>query len=97
MSITRKAIYRMIDDERARQKIKWAGPHAWGIGDCSSSFVDDIVKSAVLSEECGEVSRAVLDKDNDHLTKELVQVAAVCVAWLECELKKGEANGKRTD
>jgi len=37
----------------------------------------------VLAEECGEVSRAVLEKDADGLRSELVQVAAVAVAWLE--------------
>jgi NTP pyrophosphatase (non-canonical NTP hydrolase) len=37
----------------------------------------------VLAEECGEVSRAVLDRDADALRLELVQVAAVAVAWLE--------------
>jgi len=45
---------------------------------------------AVLVEEVGEVARAVLekqrlanDKHGKDLRKELVQTAAVCVAWLE--------------
>ena len=37
----------------------------------------------VLAEECGEVARAVLDLDADATRTELVQVAAVAVAWLE--------------
>lgn len=40
----------------------------------------------VLAEEVGEVMRAVLDGedvDEYELRDELVQVAAVCVAWLE--------------
>jgi NTP pyrophosphatase (non-canonical NTP hydrolase) len=37
----------------------------------------------VLAEECGEVARAVLDKDDDALRTELAQVAAICLAWLE--------------
>jgi NTP pyrophosphatase (non-canonical NTP hydrolase) len=42
------------------------------------------VKAVVLSEECGEVSRAVLQSlPIDDLRAELVQVAAVAVAWLE--------------
>jgi NTP pyrophosphatase (non-canonical NTP hydrolase) len=36
----------------------------------------------VLAEECGEVARAALDGTID-LKDELVQVAAVAVAWLE--------------
>jgi len=35
------------------------------------------------SEECGEAARAVLDTDIDQLRTELIQVAAVAVAWLE--------------
>jgi NTP pyrophosphatase (non-canonical NTP hydrolase) len=41
------------------------------------------VKAAVLAEECGEVARAVLEVDMRGLRDELVQVAAVAVAWLE--------------
>ena len=59
------------------------GAHDWGPGDCSSPAVADIVKTAVLSEECGEAARAVLDTDIDQLRTELIQVAAVAVAWLE--------------
>ena len=70
-----------LDAERERQADKWRGQHPWGTGDCSSQAVTPIVKAVVLSEECGEVSRAILDK-NDPL-EELVQVAAVAVAWLE--------------
>lgn len=72
-----------IDAERARQRDKWGGRHAWGVGDCSSTGVSAVVKAAVLAEECGEVARAVLDGDSDQLVRELVQVAAVVVAWLE--------------
>jgi NTP pyrophosphatase (non-canonical NTP hydrolase) len=43
--------------------------------------VADPVKAAVLMEECGEVARAVLDIAD--VRSELVQVAAVAIAWLE--------------
>ncbi len=76
-------VYALIDGERDQQALKWAAPHRWGVGDCSSRMVDATTKAAVLSEECGEVARAVLDHDQDHLRVELVQVAAVAVAWLE--------------
>ena len=81
----RSSVYALIDAERARQAAKWGGPgpHVWGQGDCSSSDVADIVKVAVLTEEVGEVARAVLEVDLEHLRRELVQVAAVAVAWLE--------------
>lgn len=79
--MNRIAIYQEIDAERTRQTGKWMGEHDWGRGDCSSPEVPEIVKVAVLSEECGEVARAVLD--GKGLRKELIQTAAVCVAWLE--------------
>lgn len=79
----REDVYDLIDAERERQREKWGGSHEWGQGDCSSHDVATIVKAAVLTEECGEVARAVLDMNDDALRAELVEVAAVCVAWLE--------------
>ena len=81
--MNRDRIYGLIDGERDRQAARWGGGHDWGVGDCSSRAVERVVKSAVLSEECGEVARAVLDRDDAALFAELVQVAAVAVAWLE--------------
>lgn len=80
----RPDIVALIDDERERQATKFYGKHVWGYGDCSSIGVEDIIKVAVLSEECGEVARAVLDElDDSELIAELVQVAAIACAWLE--------------
>ncbi len=86
--MNRKDIYTLIDQERHHQTIKWAGMHSWGSGDASSTDVADIVKAAVLTEETGEVARAVLDSSpTEALRAELVQVAAVAVAWLrQCEM-----------
>lgn len=81
--MNRADIYALIDAERDRQRDKWDRPHAWGSGDCSSPNVADGVKAAVLAEEAGEVARAFLEGDATGLTDELVQVAAVAVAWLE--------------
>ena len=77
----RAQVYALIDAERERQREKWRGQHAWGSGDCSSAGIAPIVKAVVLAEECGEVARAILER-NDPL-EELVQVAAVAVAWIE--------------
>jgi hypothetical protein len=79
----RSDVYALIDAERDRQLERWADVHRWGAGDCSSRTVADPVKVMVLTEECGEVARAVLDHDDAGLRAELVQVAAVAVAWLE--------------
>lgn len=56
--------------------------------DVASIVEDDVLKLAVLSEEFGEVARAVLNralglKALTHLQEELIQVAAVAVAWAE--------------
>jgi NTP pyrophosphatase (non-canonical NTP hydrolase) len=66
----------LIAAERKRQDARF-GPHA--------GFDKDPPErnAAVLTEECGEVSKAVLEKDIENLKEELVQVAAVCWAWLE--------------
>jgi NTP pyrophosphatase (non-canonical NTP hydrolase) len=76
-------IWGAIAVERERQQNLWNREHAWGYGDCSSDRVDDTVKVAVLLEEAGEVARAVLTQNHENLRAELVQVAAVALAWLE--------------
>lgn len=80
--MNRETIWMAIVTERLRQEERWGGSHGWGEGSCSSLTLPDIVKAAVLGEEAGEVQRAVLDRD-PNLKEELVQVAAVAVAWLE--------------
>ncbi len=79
----REAIFDAITEERRAQWRKFNGPHEWGTGDCSSLTLMPEVKVMVLTEETGEVARAVMERDPDQLRTELVQVAAVCVAWLE--------------
>lgn len=83
-----KQIFKAIRCERKKQADKWNRSHDWGYGDCSSGLVERMTKVAVLTEEVGEVARAVLENksaDNEELREELVQVAAVAVAWLEHE------------
>lgn len=79
----RNAIIHAILDERGAQQEKWQGDHEWGWGDCSSPGVEMSTKVVVLTEECGEVARALLDKNVEGMRRELIQVAAVCVAILE--------------
>lgn len=76
MSETNEEMESVLDEiraERSRQDHKWGQqnhhPIAW---------------MAILGEEKGECDRAVLENDYDHLEQELVQVAAVAVAALEC-------------
>ena len=74
----RNKIYKMIDEERDRQDKKF--------GDRSD--LPRFVWSTILTEENGEVAKACLDivsekSTLDELQTELIQVAAVAVAWLE--------------
>ena len=69
--------------ERNRQEELWAGPHDHGKGSCASDEVPEPIKAAVLLEEVGEVARALLEGDREGLATELIQVAAVAVAWRE--------------
>ncbi len=83
-----KEIFEAIKIERRKQSEQWNKCHDWGYGDCSSGLVERVTKMAVLTEEVGEVARAVLEnrsRDNKQLRDELIQVAAVAVAWLEHE------------
>lgn len=72
----------LVAAERQRQDVKWGrSPGHWPNGSG--------VKLAVLVEEVGEVARALLEEEGDErLLEELVQVAAVAVAWAET-LAKG--------
>lgn len=77
--VFRLNIYDRINDERTRQDKKW--------GDQSGN--PHFLWNAVLVEEVGEVANAILegmhvaDGGIESLEEELIQVAAVTVAWLE--------------
>lgn len=73
--------------ERGRQEfLRSKGKFPWTCRDVGPS---DAEKNAVLGEEVGEVAREVTEsliqgiRRTHNLRKELVQVAAVCVAWIE--------------
>lgn len=79
----RDPIHSAVDDERRRQDEKWGWPNA-GLAS------DNVYKKvAILAEEMGEVANAVLEGDHENLKVELVQVAAVCFAWLESIEERG--------
>lgn len=67
-----------IMDERARQDAKW------GIQNHEAGKW-----SLILAEELGEVAKSQLEGDRANYLTELIQSAAVLVAWLECELRRG--------
>jgi len=79
------SVLREVRHERRRQDAKW--------GDQSGN--PDLVWSAVLTEETGEVAQAILKtqfeggKTIADVREELVQVAAVAVAHVEAIDKRG--------
>jgi NTP pyrophosphatase (non-canonical NTP hydrolase) len=70
---TRSKILDLIDLERERQDKKWG----------YNRKLDPDTWFRVLGEEIGEVARAINEHQPDELITELVQSAAVIVAWLE--------------
>jgi NTP pyrophosphatase (non-canonical NTP hydrolase) len=75
-----------VNEERDRQDVKWGGIP--GI-----DRRDDHTYAAVLGEEVGEVCKAWLERDVESLRAELVQTAAVAIAWIE-ELDNGGAQAR---
>jgi NTP pyrophosphatase (non-canonical NTP hydrolase) len=86
--MSRARIFDDVTAERARQDVmKAAGRFRYT---CADKEMTHDQRGLVLGEEVGEVCRAVLelsalanDAHGKNLRKELVQVAAVAVAWIE--------------
>lgn len=74
----RAEIFTDIETERIRQDKLWG--EQWRPGK-----TDPLMKSAILTEEVGEVAKEVLEggEKYESLRLELIQVAAVAVAFLE--------------
>lgn len=75
-------VLRAVRKERARQE-KLHGPKT-----CASSGLPTPIKLAVLTKEVGEVAKWICEHwgtvvETDDLRAELIQVAAVAVAWAE--------------
>ena len=58
--------------ERQRQLEKWG-----------QQFHDNPIWLAILTEEVGEVAKAILENDGDQCMDELVQIVAVIETWVE--------------
>ena len=48
----------------------------------------------ILIEEVGEVARAMYDEDEGHTYEEIIQCAAVCMAWAEA-MQKRRSDGNK--
>lgn len=92
----RSEIFGRIDIERGRQDKKFPGQ--WDAFASTGSMIEPghpksdpsnwergnaFEMLGILGEEFGEVARAIIERDDANLTVELVQCAAVIVAWLE--------------
>lgn len=93
-----KIFYDIRIERRRQEALKADGRFPWT---CADKELSDFEKAIVLAEEFGEVARAVLeraglsaDSHNVSLRRELIQVAAVCVAWVECLDSAEEAPGE---
>lgn len=73
----------LIRVERIRQDGKW------GVQNHPDGKWSDI-----LMEELGEAAKARLEKNEDENFCELVQSAAVLVAWLECKMRDAQDEPK---
>lgn len=87
----RLEVWELIKGERDRQDRKWG----W-LGTPGSIIPEGTLdqRLAVLAEEFGEVAKVVngirhqeAGGNRDHLHQELIQVAAVALAWVEADLE----------
>jgi NTP pyrophosphatase (non-canonical NTP hydrolase) len=70
----KKEIMKKILDERDRQDVKWGEQNH-----------HDLYWLGILMEEVGELAKTIIEQGKEkEIEKEMVQVAAVAVAWLEC-------------
>lgn len=71
-----------VRKERHRQdELKASGKFAYT---CQDPQLTSHEKFVILGEEVGEVARGICDGDVANVREELIQVAAICVAWVQC-------------
>lgn len=92
------AVLAIIDERRRQDQLKAEGRFKHT---CADAEMSNYQRHTCLSEEVGEVAEAILtldglaqararglkvgDEGHLHLREELVQVAAICLAWLESD------------
>ena len=72
-NLIQDAIFHHIVNRREQQDLKW------GVQDHDNPYW-----LGIMVEEIGEAAKAVIEFDLDNLRDELIDVAAVIFAWLEC-------------
>jgi hypothetical protein len=83
-----------VEQERARQDLKWGEqnhPNGTGadyeeLADAARAQCDSAARLGAVTWRhilLEEVCEASAEEDDDNLREELIQVAAVCVAWVE--------------
>jgi len=79
--MTTNAVLDAVAGERGKQRAAEAGGNLRV--DCSNPYIMNEYKLPVLVEEVGEAASEVHEGDDTRLYNELIQVAAVAVAWAE--------------
>ncbi len=74
----RTRIHDMIINEEYKQEEKWGEQNH-----------DNYYWICILTEEIGEIAKALIENQNEDMEKEIIQTAAVCVSWVDCIKRKG--------
>jgi len=74
-------IFEAIRAERKRQDEKWGADRR----------INSLYWLGILTEEVGEVAKALIEFQSEQAEKELVQCAAVIVCWLEQYQAEGKS------
>lgn len=102
-------IYKLIDRERARQDKKWGEQnHKNGTAFIGFKMLSDYYKrqcdAATLTGKVTwadifkeEVYEALAEEKPVKIKEELIQVMAVCKAWIECMDRKRNKKGKKRE
>lgn len=70
----------VIVERQRQERLKASGKFEYT---CADATPTNYFKASVLGEEYGEACAAVNEKDDAQLREELIQVAAVAVAWVQ--------------
>lgn len=66
-----------ILEERNNQDAKWGVQNH-----------NDLYWLGILVEEIGELAREIIEGNSSRASRELTQIAAVALAWMECKYRK---------